>query len=195
MCLKLLCFLLSNQTIWKIKNGQKIQNKKLTQKINWKYHELTDSANSGIGSGNLYSAALQMKFDEDWRVFCKGRLNATSFEFELQVLIPRSVEEQEEKGEYEGLKKGVVMKIEELFDLDGWRDKVKALLQAISSVFFSFTNFSLSVLRLSSSMANCLGFQGNAQVYVQGDTQPLLPKVKNYVKILLLYNMMINYYF
>ena len=79
-----------------------------------------------------------MKFDEDWRVFCKGRLNTTSFDFELQVLIPRSVEEQEEeKGEYEGLKMGIVMKIEELLDWNGWRDKVKALLQAISSVFFS----------------------------------------------------------
>ena len=61
----------------------KIQNKKLTQKKNWKYHELTDSANSEIGSENLYSAALQMKLMKIEGFFCKGRLNATSFEFEL----------------------------------------------------------------------------------------------------------------
>ena len=46
-------------------------------------------------------------------------------------------EQEEEKGEYEGLKMGFVMKIEELLDLNGWRDKVKALLQAISYVLFS----------------------------------------------------------
>lgn len=70
--------------------------------------ELTDSANSGIGSGNLYSAALQMSCFVGWGLFCKGRIHCC---FELKV---EKLAEKEEKGEFEEQNVAEDMKFDEL---------------------------------------------------------------------------------